>query len=91
MGGINLRKFIVGLDENDALTSLSVWSRHPEIRDSLSESNVFDSADEARARLASLIAQAEADGVCEPGHECGRCIDWPPQVWDVKLSAAPVD
>lgn len=88
---LRLRKFTVSLGRDDALNTVSVWQNHPNMRKPLSRSNVFDSVDEARARLADLIEQANADGICEPGHECGRCVNWPPQVWDVEISAKPID
>lgn len=85
-----LRKFIVALGQNAAVTSLSVWCSHPTMRPALEESNIFDTADAARDRLAYLV-EASADDACEPGHECGRCVDWPPQIYEVDLSIRALD
>jgi hypothetical protein len=87
VSGVELHKFIVGLDQDDAVNTIAVWSQHPRVRDALSASNVFDSVESARSRLTELVEQGNQEGTCEPGHECGRCKDWPPQVWEVTLSA----
>jgi hypothetical protein len=87
MSGVELHKFIVGLDQDDAVNITAVWSQHSRVRDTLSASNVFDSVEAARSRLTEMIEQGNQEGTCEPGHECGRCKDWPPQVWEVTLSA----
>jgi hypothetical protein len=87
LSGLELHKFVVGLGQDDAVNTISVWSGHPDLRDALSKANVFDTVEEARSRLNEMIEQASQEWTCEPGHECGRCIDWPPQVWEVSLSA----
>jgi hypothetical protein len=87
MSNVELHKFIVGLDQDDAVNTIAVWSGHPYLRDVVSNGNVFDSVEAARSRLTEMIEQGNQEGTCEPGHECGRCKDWPPQVWEVTLSA----
>lgn len=89
---MNLHKFTVSLDEDDAAraTHMAHAYRNTDIGASLRRGNVFDTAAEAFARLDELVAQGKADGECEPGHECGRCVNWPPQVYEVVISTATV-
>lgn len=89
---MQLRKFTVSLDVADAVrtTQMAHEYREKDLGQALRRGNVFDTADAAHDRLDELIAQAQEDGVCEPGHECGRCINWPPQVYEVTISVATV-
>jgi hypothetical protein len=89
---VNLHKFAVCLDPKDAVRSVSLAHeyRTDDLGMELRRSTVFDTADAAHDRLVEMIAQAEEDGRCEPGHGCGRCIDWPPQVYEVTINASMV-
>jgi hypothetical protein len=84
-------KFIVAFDPDAALTSLSVWVSHPSMRPSLEKDHIFDAAPDAHAALAALVGRADEDGpCCEPGQECGRCVNWPPKVYEVEVSITHV-
>lgn len=89
---MNIHRFTVSMDPDDAVNAASLAERYrdKDLGRSLRRGNVFDTAAEAHARLAELVKQADADGTCEPGHECGRCRDWPPKVYEVVISATPV-
>lgn len=48
---------------------------------------MFDTAPPAHQALADMIQRAEDDGgCCEPDHFCGRCVNWPPSVYEVQLT-----
>ena len=83
-------KFIIAFDPDAALTSLSVWVSHPSMRPSLEADHIFETAPPAHAALAALVGRAQEDGVCETGCECGRCVNWPPNVYEVQLTIAHV-
>jgi hypothetical protein len=83
-------KFIVAFDPDAALTTLSVWVSHPSMRSSLEQDHIFETAPPAHEALAALVGRADEDGLCEPGHECGRCVNWPPKVYEVQLTIAHV-
>lgn len=89
---MNLHRFTVSLGPDDAVNSATLAERYrdKDLGKNLRRSNVFDTAADAHARLAELIEQANAEGTCEPGHECGRCVNWPPKVYEVVISATPV-
>lgn len=89
---MNLHLYTVSLHPEDAVRSASLAHeyRDKDLGKSLRRDNVFDTAAEAHARLAEMIERAEADTMCEPGHECGRCVNWPPKVYEVVISATPV-
>lgn len=78
-------KYVIAFDESDALNSVAVWHGQPTVRDAL-RSQIFGQEIPAREALAALIERAAGEGACEPGHECGRCVNWPPKVWHVQLS-----
>lgn len=84
---MNLHNFTVSLDGEDAINSASLayQYRDKDLGQALRKRNVFDTLDEADARLAELIEQAKGENMCEPGHECGRCIHWPPKVYEVVI------
>jgi hypothetical protein len=89
---MNLHKFTVSLDEADAINSTHLANeyRDKDLGRSLHQRYVFDTADAAHDRLAELVAQGKEDGECVPGHECGRCANWPPKVYEVVITAAVV-
>lgn len=89
---MNLHQFTVSMNSADAVRSASMAHeyRDKDLGQALRRGNVFDTAAEAHDRLAELTGQAEAEGMCEPGHECGRCINWPPKVYEVVITAATV-
>jgi hypothetical protein len=89
---MNLHRYTVSLDADDAVNAASLAERYKDkdLGRSLRQGNVFDTAAQAHARLAELIEQAEAENMCEPGHECGRCRNWPPQVYEVVIQATVV-
>lgn len=83
-----LRKFIVALDEDDALTTLAIWRRHLEIRESFAE-RVFDERPAAERAHAALVKQAEDEspfGCKVPCDEHSRCVGFTPRVWEVSLT-----
>lgn len=84
---MDLHAFTVSFNEDDAARSAHMAHeyRDRDLGQALRRANVFDTADTARARLAELIEQGKADGICEPGHECGRCVNWPPKVYEVVI------
>lgn len=86
---MNLHHFTVSLDPDDAVTTAQLVHRYPdkELGKALRMTNVFDTEAEAKARLAVLIEET-GDNVCPPGHECGRCINWPPKVYEVTITVA---
>lgn len=89
---IELHKFVVALDESDALTTMTVWERHESVRVGLTDT-VFSERDDAVKRCAALIKQAEDEspfGCKVPCDEHSRCVGFNPQVWEVRLSVAPV-
>lgn len=86
----HLRKFTVSLTEDDAINTLSVWANHERMREALAGRSVFDTAEAAHDRLAEMIERAAQEGTCEPGHECGRCRHWPPQVYEVEINVSTV-
>lgn len=85
-----MRKYIVALDADAALNTLAVWYGQPTLRPMLAQGDVFDEPQPARDALAQMIRRADEEGTCEPGHECGRCINWPPQVWEIDLEIIPI-
>ncbi len=83
-----LRKFVVALSDDDALTTMAVWFRHEEIRESFAE-RVFDERPAAERAHADLIKRAEDEspfGCKVPCDEHSRCVGFTPQVWEVALS-----
>ncbi len=86
---MNLHHFTVSRDAEDAgrSASLAYEYRDKDLGRSLRKRNVFDTLDEADARLAEMVEQAKGEGMREPGHECGRCINWPPKVYEVVIKA----
>lgn len=89
---MNLHKYTVSRSPEDAVNSASLAHqyRDKDLGAALRRGNVFDTPDAAHDRLAELIAQSKKDGECEPGHECGRCRDWPPQVYEVVIKTTVV-
>lgn len=88
-----LRKFVVALGEDDALTTMAIWRRHTEIRESFAD-RVFDEREPADAALAAMIKQAEDEspfGCKVPCDEHSRCVGFTPGVWEVALSVTPVE
>lgn len=87
---MNLHHFTVSLDPDDAVNATHMAHRYRDrdLGQSLRRGNVFDTLDEADARLAELIEQAKGENMCEPGHECGRCVNWPPKVYEVTIMVA---
>lgn len=81
----DIDKYIIASTREAALNAASVWQSHPVMRASL-ERRMFEEEHPARKALAATIQRAEAEGVCEPGHECGRCENWPPKLWHVQVS-----
>lgn len=86
---MNLHHFTVSRDADDAVNAVAIAHRYrdKDLGRSLRQGNVFDTLDEADARLAELVEQARGEDMCEPGHECGRCINWPPKVYEVVIKA----
>lgn len=85
-----LRKFVVALDGDDALTMISVWQRHAEIRESFAD-KVFDAREAADAALADLVERAEEEspfGCKVPCDDHSRCVGFTPGVYEVTLSVA---
>lgn len=78
--------FIIALDHTHALNTLSVWLGNPGIRPTLEEGHIFDTPEPAHTALAAMKERAQEDGVCEPGHECGRCVPWPPHVYRLQVT-----
>lgn len=87
-----LRKFIVASSEEEAELNLSVWNRHGELREGLSN-RVFDDKGEALKVCADLIRQAEDEspfGCKVPCDQCSRCAGFHPRVWEIRLSVSLV-
>lgn len=82
----------MALSEDDALTTLAVWRRHAEIRESLAD-KVFDEREPACTALADMVKRAEDEspfGCKVPCDEHSRCVGFTPGVWEVALSVTPV-
>lgn len=91
---IELRKFVVASNADDALLHLGAWQRHAEIRAAGDEvCGVFDDREAAGERAAGLIRQAEEEspfGCKVPCDDHSRCVGFHPQVWRVQMSVKPV-
>lgn len=87
---MNLHRFTVSLDPDDAVNATHMTHRYrdKDLGRALRRTNVFDTEAEAQARRAELIAETEGDLCSTPGHECGRCRNWPPKVYEVTITVA---
>lgn len=85
---IELHKFIVASKEKDAVTTLSVWNTHLDMRACLSDT-VFDDWEAAERQCAEKIQRAKDEspfGCGVPCDEHSRCVGFDPKVWEVRLS-----
>lgn len=85
---IELHKYVVASDADDALTFISVWQTHSAFR-SASGNKIFDDADAAQADADGMIQRAEEEspfGCKVPCDEHSRCVGFHPQVWEVRLT-----
>lgn len=91
---IDLRKFVVASNADDALLFLGAWQRHAEIREAADGMHgVFDDREAAGEHAAGLIRRAEEEspfGCKVPCDEHSRCVGFHPQVWRVQMSVKPV-
>lgn len=90
-----MHKYIINLTADGALNTLAVWQGQPDLRPMLAQNHVYDEPQPARDALAEMIRRANEEGACEPGHEygpcgCGRCVNWPPRIWQIDLEIVPV-
>lgn len=86
---MNLHLFTVSRTPDDARITAQIAHqyRDRELGKTLRLTNVFDTEADAETRLAVLIAET-GDNPCAPGHECGRCRNWPPKVYEVTITVA---
>lgn len=89
---IKIKKFVVSSEAADALLHAGAWSRHPELRDCMTDI-IHDTAEAAERERASKIRQAEDEspfGCKVPCDEHSRCVGYNPQVWEVTIGVEPV-